>query len=561
MLPTPAAQPQEPAAGVSVQELDEALRVIENPKKREAFVKDLKALVAAKKALDEKEKGRADQGNQELLLIRWVSERFEIMLADLRNAVKRMVNAVLRAPDGIRSIWGFLEQSENRLRLVTLFLNAGFAGIIGLMAAFLLARPVRYAAERMQTLRSKIAWGTLQIILKATPYVISCTTFSMLAEFRPSFPSGSKILFLFFVLLLFYRTAMAVFQVVLSPEVSDRRIVFISDENAQYLWIWIRRFALYAFFYFASTRTVMWLLMIHPFQTFFNAALLTPFPVMLTIFVLQIARDVWVKTRRMESHGEKGETRERQQLRLPEVFIRYWPVLALGYIWAIFISLMIRYEKGFEYLFRATLGTAVTLLAILGCFRGLDLVFCRFFRVNERIEGRFPGMEEKANRYLRMVQKGLAVIVVGMGVGTIGEAWGVPFFAFVASDTGGMIIVRALAVAVTLAVVICVMEITNAVSAYLLKGRNGGPKKEISQKQKTLIPVIRTAINIGAGFVGGIIILDRLGVNTTPILAGAGIVGLAVGFGSQALVKDLINGVFILFEESMLVGDWAGVGN
>ena len=59
---------------------------------------------------------------------------------------------------------------------------------------------------------------------------------------------------------------------------------------------------------------------------------------------------------------------------------------------------------------------------------------------------------------------------------------------------------------------------------------------------------------------GGIIILDRLRVNTTPILAGAGIIGLAVGFGSQTIVKDLINGLFILFEESIRVGDFVMVG-
>jgi len=561
MLPTSEARSQEPAASVSVQELDEALGLIENPKKREAFVKDLKALLAAKKALDEKGKGGAGQDTQELRLIRWVSERFETMLADVRTAVKRMVDVVLRIPDGIQNIQGFFDPSDNRLRLVTLSLNAGLAAIIGLMASFLLARPSRYAAERRQTLPSKIAWGTLQILLKAAPYLISFTAFSLLAKFRPSLSSGTKVLFLFFVLLFFYRTAIVIFQVVFSPEVPHRRIVPISDDNAQYLWIWTRRFAMYAFFYFMATRTVMWLHMLHPFLTFLNTALLIPFPVILTVFVLQIARDIRATTRRMELDDKTGETRERHPIRLPAAFIRYWPIIALGYIWAIFISLMLHYDKGFEYLYRATLGTAVTLLAMLGCFRGLDLISRRFFRVNEKIEDRFPGMEEKANRYLRMVRKSLSVIVVGMGIGTIGEAWGVPFFAFVASDTGGMIILRILTVALTLAVVVCVMEMTNTVSAHLLKGPNGGPKKEISQKQKTLIPVIRTAINIGAGFVGGIIILDRLGVNTTPILAGAGIVGLAVGFGSQALVKDLINGLFILFEESIRVGDWAMVGN
>jgi small conductance mechanosensitive channel len=49
-------------------------------------------------------------------------------------------------------------------------------------------------------------------------------------------------------------------------------------------------------------------------------------------------------------------------------------------------------------------------------------------------------------------------------------------------------------------------------------------------------------------------------VNTTPILAGAGIVGLAIGFGSQTLVKDIINGLFILFEDSIRVGDYVDVG-
>jgi moderate conductance mechanosensitive channel len=88
----------------------------------------------------------------------------------------------------------------------------------------------------------------------------------------------------------------------------------------------------------------------------------------------------------------------------------------------------------------------------------------------------------------------------------------------------------------------------------------GKKKKKTTQKQQTFIPVIKTTVQIVTGFVGGIVILERLGVNTGPILAGAGIVGLAVGFGAQTLVKDLINGLFILFEESIRVGDFAKVG-
>jgi small conductance mechanosensitive channel len=55
--------------------------------------------------------------------------------------------------------------------------------------------------------------------------------------------------------------------------------------------------------------------------------------------------------------------------------------------------------------------------------------------------------------------------------------------------------------------------------------------------------------------VGGLNVLHHVGVNITPILAGVGILSLAVGFGAQTLVKDVINGLFILVEDSIAVGD------
>lgn len=53
----------------------------------------------------------------------------------------------------------------------------------------------------------------------------------------------------------------------------------------------------------------------------------------------------------------------------------------------------------------------------------------------------------------------------------------------------------------------------------------------------------------------GLIVLSEIGVNIAPLLAGAGVVGLAIGFGAQTLVKDIITGVFILIEDSVAVGD------
>src|SRR6202011_3465515 len=53
---------------------------------------------------------------------------------------------------------------------------------------------------------------------------------------------------------------------------------------------------------------------------------------------------------------------------------------------------------------------------------------------------------------------------------------------------------------------------------------------------------------------------SHVGVDIPPLLAGAGVVGLAIGFGSQALVKDIITGLFILLEDQIAVGDIVDVG-
>ncbi|MGR3342424.1 MAG: mechanosensitive ion channel family protein, partial [Paracoccaceae bacterium] len=57
-----------------------------------------------------------------------------------------------------------------------------------------------------------------------------------------------------------------------------------------------------------------------------------------------------------------------------------------------------------------------------------------------------------------------------------------------------------------------------------------------------------------------LIVLSELGINIGPLLAGAGVIGLAVGFGSQTLVKDVITGLFILVENTIAVGDYVEVG-
>lgn len=74
---------------------------------------------------------------------------------------------------------------------------------------------------------------------------------------------------------------------------------------------------------------------------------------------------------------------------------------------------------------------------------------------------------------------------------------------------------------------------------------------------KTLMSVLWTIISGFLWFIAALIILGQVGVNIGPIIAGAGVVGLAVGFGAQHLVRDLVSGFFLLLENQIRVGDVA----
>ncbi|HEV8663753.1 MAG TPA: mechanosensitive ion channel family protein [Candidatus Methylomirabilis sp.] len=73
----------------------------------------------------------------------------------------------------------------------------------------------------------------------------------------------------------------------------------------------------------------------------------------------------------------------------------------------------------------------------------------------------------------------------------------------------------------------------------------------------TLVSLLRTLATVVIWAVVGVVVLAQLGLDVTPILAGAGIVGLAVGFGAQNLVRDLISGFFLVLENQVRVGDVA----
>jgi small conductance mechanosensitive channel len=99
------------------------------------------------------------------------------------------------------------------------------------------------------------------------------------------------------------------------------------------------------------------------------------------------------------------------------------------------------------------------------------------------------------------------------------------------------------------------IEVANLlVDKFLLA--NGHTPENPNQRLKTLVPIIKTLLQYGIYFICFIFMLWALNIDPLPLLAGAGILGVAVGMGAQSLINDLVSGFFVIFEGTFLVGDY-----
>ena len=94
---------------------------------------------------------------------------------------------------------------------------------------------------------------------------------------------------------------------------------------------------------------------------------------------------------------------------------------------------------------------------------------------------------------------------------------------------------------------------------FKLARRHGGADLEWQRRAATLSGILTSVVSVSVGFVAILMLLRELSVDVVPILTGAGIAGLAIGFGAQNLVRDVISGFFLILEDQVRIGDLARI--
>ncbi len=200
------------------------------------------------------------------------------------------------------------------------------------------------------------------------------------------------------------------------------------------------------------------------------------------------------------------------------------------------------------------LGFLLGSLAVLFLARLADAAACRTLaRLGTRTD-RAPGLYTWLRAAARLIIALLAALALL-------QVWGLaPLPWLFATTLGRQMLSGAGTIGITVVIAVIVWEGANlAVDRHIARLASGAQAAR-AVRLRTLLPMLRTALFVGIVILVGLTVLSQLGVNIAPLLAGAGVLGIAIGFGSQKLVQDVITGLFLLLENAIQVGDVVTLG-
>jgi small-conductance mechanosensitive channel len=172
-----------------------------------------------------------------------------------------------------------------------------------------------------------------------------------------------------------------------------------------------------------------------------------------------------------------------------------------------------------------------------------------------------------------VVERTLRVIIVLGSASILAKAWGFDLGAIAMGET---VLTRSLRSLLRIVVVLLVADLAWQLIRALIDGHLGGPQTSNAhqalvhddtpearrrQRLRTLLPILRNFLMVMIAAITILMVLDALGIQIGPLLAGAGVVGIAIGFGAQTLVKDIISGVFYLLDDAFRVGEYIQAGS
>ena len=549
------AQPQSP------EQVDAFMGSLTDEKARQVLAQVLKRQTAAKAASDED--GVVNKIRESRL------GAIFFRMADNATALAKKLTGTFTAAedesDDLGDAWRKLTGGKGigRFLLTLLALLAIVAA--GLLQRWFFFRATRDLRERLLTsvkLGRLEAFGRIvsHLILESLGVaVFAVTTFILFVLFFQKGDLGYEVVSIYLITsyyLLFFALAA---EVLFAPDAPALRLFPMQDADAVFLYRWVLYIASGASVITGASIVFGELEAAKPLFLLFYSLGGAYIAVALMVMIWQSRQRVAEAILPKNSAAAQGGPRAS--------FARYWHYLASAYvlIMGVFWVADVLLEG------KAKVLNLILSLFVIPVFIGIDQWAQRLLK---QASGEFteivdlsgeavrevppPTGESRIKHYVPLIRRLLRLVLVAFMFFIVLGLWGVDL-AF-----GRIFTSHVLSIVVTLLLGFVVWEFTKARIDSRLRqempatdtegeGEGGGPG---GTRTGTLLLLLRKFILTVLSVLVSLIVLSSIGVNIGPLIAGAGVVGLAIGFGAQTLVRDIIAGVFFLIDDSFRLGDY-----
>lgn len=545
----PAGQAEGAAAELTPEEARGLAQMLQDEQSRQALVDKLNKL--AEQAEAEAQEATAAERDQSLpSRIAQITQQSAESVANLLSRVLRDIQGIARIGEGRTADYAALGQTLLELAIVIVVTVAVFV-LLNRIALRIFARLARLSDSSgmlaaLGLLLASIALDALMVVVAwGVGYAVALTALGNAGEM-------DIVQSLYLNAFLAIELIKVALRGIFSPRYGDLRIVPMSDFSAAYWYLWLGR--LVSLLGYGSLVVVpvvnmhMSLAVGRSLQVLIALA-----GVVMAIVVILQSRGAVREGLRRRAAGRGGMTAG-----LLGAAGRIWHVVAIIYVLAFFIIWVSRPGDALAYMLAATGKTIAAVLIGFLAVTAISRAITGGLKVPQDMRERLPLLETHLNAFVPNILKVVRVVAFILVVAAVLDAWGVAAVGeWITSPTGQAFVAAVLSAA---AIVVVAWLAWLAMSSWVEYRLNPNIGKVATARERTLLQLLRNAVTIALATLALMLALSQLGVDIGPLLAGAGVLGLAIGFGAQKMVQDVITGVFIQFENAINEGDVVTAG-
>lgn len=347
---------------------------------------------------------------------------------------------------------------------------------------------------------------------------------------------------------LIVEVAKMVSRIILAPRFSALRLVPVSDSNAAYWNFWIARFTSLVGYTFLFVSPLVANNLDRGLAGAVQVLVMATAVTIGIIIVLQNRDDVrnWLN-RLSSSRNNDGYGQ------LLQLLGRYWHMIAIAYLLALLVVWFANPRDALPFMLGATVQSLIAILVGVIIVSFIGRFVSSGVHLPQDISQRLPLLETRLHAFVPAVMSVVRwVVIIGVVI-AITQAWRLfDFVGWIGSASGQHV---AGSIISALLIIFACVVLHVVVASWVEYRLNPNFGKPATAREKTLLNLFKNAFTIALVVFGLMLALGQIGVNIAPLLAGAGVIGLAIGFGAQKLVQDIITGIFIQFENVMNEGD------